>query len=669
MEIKKNNINSYNLEEIYENYKVLFTDINNAFSFLHLDDAFYLHLVLDEINKSKMSYKGSPAYEQYISSAVKDRLKDIITEQLNNDDTRLTLLNDFINFKFIRMNSYREAYESFNLLNNFLKSVNFVIEPDLMVNLIKNNEIIRNMLGFVFRKYSKSITSGNTSSVFSNDTLILAVEMYCDLENVEINDETLDNLDFEEKIPDDLTSYLNAISSYSLLSKEEEKELGRRIASGDELARKKLATHNLKLVVKVAKLYKTLGELGNLTLMDLIQEGNIGLMRAVDKYDYNVETKFSTYATWWIRQAIIRSVADKSRNIRLPVYLNEKMSKFKKTYRDLEQSLGRTPNISEVARSVGISLEQAIRLDYLKDDTVSLDEVIQINSESDDCNTIVNLIADDAVNIEDSYCNNEIKEGIQKLIDSLKLNEKELFVLRARFGFIGGSVMTLEEIGRKLGVSKERVRQIESRIFNKIYQRPKQLLDLSIFLNYPEAGLRKVDSINKIAKTDSNTSNKSINKKLKQISDNPRNIRVDSIYEYFKKYSNLKISDKEVIDSVLYKEIVSENAPDNYVVPKDVKDIYSRITVQDCDCMMDLLKDPDINAQFVGLKTYELMMVLLRYGYINNKGFSITTISQFLGFSYTLTTNILKNALVKYQTVLYNLHQNKRIRKKDENKD
>jgi len=263
---------------------------------------------------------------------------------------------------------------------------------------------------------------------------------------------------------DSVQMYLKEIGRYPLLKADEEREFARRIEEGDEEARNLLARANLRLVVSIAKKY--VGRSPDLTLLDLIQEGNIGLFKAVDKFDYTKGFKFSTYATWWIRQAVTRALADQSRTIRIPVHMVETIAKYKQVVRRLSQGLGRDPLDEEVAIEMGLDVEKIHVIHKINQDTVSLEQPI---GDDDDKSTLGEFIADDKIHSPDN-------DSAQRILaDQLRnilrnLSPKEQKILELRHGLVDGVMHTLEEVGKEFGVTRERIRQIEAKSLEKIRQ-------------------------------------------------------------------------------------------------------------------------------------------------------------------------------------------------------
>lgn len=263
---------------------------------------------------------------------------------------------------------------------------------------------------------------------------------------------------------DSTQMYLREIGQYPLLMAKDERELAQRIAAGDEEAMGLLARANLRLVVSIAKKY--VGRSPDLTLLDLIQEGNLGLFRAVDKFDWSKGFKFSTYATWWIRQAITRALADQSRTIRIPVHMVETIAKYKQIHRRLTQDLGREPMAEEIAMEMGIEVERVRNIQNIDQDTVSLEKPI---GDDEDKSTLGEFIADERILSPDQEVSRLIlSEQIQEVL--AELSPKERKILEMRHGLEDGVQHTLEEVGKEFGVTRERIRQIEAKAHEKIRQ-------------------------------------------------------------------------------------------------------------------------------------------------------------------------------------------------------
>lgn len=267
---------------------------------------------------------------------------------------------------------------------------------------------------------------------------------------------------FDDASDDSVRMYLREIGKIPLLSSEEEIALAHRIEKGDQKAKDKMAEANMRLVVSIAKRYSGRG----LDFLDLIQEGNTGLLRAVEKFDVSKGFKFSTYATWWIRQAITRAIADQSRTIRIPVHMVETINKLLRTQRRMTQELNREPTIEELSKELEMEPEKVEYIIKIKQDITSLDAGIGRDSDEEET-SLGELIEDeDSVSPEESATNELLKEHVNEILGTL--SDREQKIIRMRFGLDNGKSHTLEEVGAEFAVTRERIRQIEAKALNKL---------------------------------------------------------------------------------------------------------------------------------------------------------------------------------------------------------
>ena len=292
--------------------------------------------------------------------------------------------------------------------------------------------------------------------------LLLDDDLGDDMDLVNLDEEELvDPVDLaaEYSLDDPVRMYLKEIGQIKLLTAEEEVELAKRVSEGDQAAKDKLTEANLRLVVSIAKKYSGRG----LHILDLIQEGNTGLIRAVDKFDWTKGNKFSTYATWWIRQAITRAIADQARTIRVPVHMVEVINKATRCNRKLVQELGREPTVEEIAAELNLPVEKIIEANRTAADTLSLDT--PVGDEED--TSIGSFVEDERTpGPADATSNALLAEALKEILDTL--TEREAEVLRMRFGMYDGRTHTLEEVGQSFGVTRERIRQIENKAIRKL---------------------------------------------------------------------------------------------------------------------------------------------------------------------------------------------------------
>lgn len=292
-----------------------------------------------------------------------------------------------------------------------------------------------------------------------------------ELEDIQLTEEDLDlSLPEGISIDDPVRMYLKEIGKVPLLSADEEIELAKKMEKGDTEAKRRLAEANLRLVVSIAKRYVGRGML----FLDLIQEGNLGLIKAVEKFDYRKGYKFSTYATWWIRQAITRAIADQARTIRIPVHMVETINKLIRVSRQLLQELGREPTPEEIAQEMGLSEEKVREIMKISQEPVSLETPI---GEEEDSHLGDFIPDDDAPAPDESAAFTLLKEQLMDVLDTLTPREEK--VLRLRFGLDDGRARTLEEVGKEFNVTRERIRQIEAKALRKLRHpsRSKKLKD------------------------------------------------------------------------------------------------------------------------------------------------------------------------------------------------
>ena len=343
------------------------------------------------------------------------------------------------------------------------------ITYEMLAEKLKGLEIDNDLLDELYNKLLEhNITVISGDDVSSNGGNVEKVlEEVKDEENLILNDEEITK---DVNINDPVRMYLKEIGRIPLLTPDEELALSERINNNDEDAKRILAESNLRLVVSIAKRYVGRG----LLFLDLIQEGNIGLMKAVDKFDSNRGYKFSTYATWWIRQAITRALADQARSIRVPVHMVETINKMVRVQRQLTLELNREPSEEEIAKKMNVSVDKVREVIKISQDPVSLETPI---GEEDDSH-LGDFIKDESSLSPEEYTENEIlKEEIDDVLQSLQQREQE--VLRLRFGLKDGTCHTLEEVGKKFNVTRERIRQIEAKALRKLRHpsRAKKLRD------------------------------------------------------------------------------------------------------------------------------------------------------------------------------------------------
>lgn len=453
------------LNKIYKKLTPLIVSIKKTYNYLGLStEEFELLLkqyITEIYNQNKITDKIDIEYyrknlKRYIYIYTKLKLEDNLTSK--------QIINNYIELKINSKNE--DSIKEILKICKFFENYDFIPGPDLCTDLITNNEKINTHLIQIIKKYQKIITKNGIEQLSDNILLKELIETYCILNNIEYKTEDIENED-DEKITEGLDSYTtNSITIYlkeiakPLLSKEEIIELSQKSAKGNLEARNKLVEHNLRLVVSIAKKHQNRG----LDLLELIQEGSIGLIRATETYDYQKGFNFSTYATWWIRQAIQKAIADKARAIRLPAYVVEQNSKYDIAVIKLQKELGRLPTKEEIAKRMNISIDTIDKIILNKMEPISLNMKIDEDNESE----MGLFIPSKEIPLEEQFQNLGLSEEIENILKKCNLKERELQIILLRNGFIDGTPKTLEEVGKIFGLTRERIRQIENKILKKI---------------------------------------------------------------------------------------------------------------------------------------------------------------------------------------------------------
>lgn len=491
MKLNLKKIQQMNSQEIFELLLPNINKIYNSFNYIELSKQDYYDLVLKEITNSKKLYTDNQPYSDYLKMKICNALAERIRSLLLQPDSSIKLINNFINQKFDKVKNYEDSLKYFKNLNSFFEKYDFIPSIDLLLEIINHNSYFYNMIDLVFKNYCTQIMNGNLEQLFDNSTLILTIETYCMMKNIEIDKtEELTSYDYDEtdfQTTDSVQLYLQEIYKIPLLSSEQERELAQKIAEGDTKARKLFIESNLRLVVSIAKRYLGRG----LSLLDLIQEGNIGLMIAVDRFDVSRGIKFSTYATQWIRQGITRSIENKSRNIRIPVNMYEKIGAYKKAIIALESKLNRQPTINEIANAMGLSISKVTELHKLQIDTVSMNAFV-----GDEDTELENFIPTADETPEDIVIAGIMQDQVKDLLEKCGLKPREIEVLMLRFGFNDREPMTLEQIGKKLEITQKRVSQIKARALMKI-RNSKHVKEFAEYMQNPDQTLENMEKYKK----------------------------------------------------------------------------------------------------------------------------------------------------------------------------
>ena len=548
MELDLKKIQKMDSKEIYD---FLLPTINNIYQssrYIGISEQDYYDLVIKEISNSKKTYNGNTQYSDFIKKKIRTSLSEQIRTLIYDSSTSFKIINDYINQKFSQISTFEDAIKYFKKLDSFFEIYNFIPNPDLLIELINKNKIFIDMAESIFKKYNLQIISGNAEKIFDNPFLIFTLETYCMLNNIKIKQEETEEIyDVTEfETTDSEKAYLIEIGRRPLLSVQQERELAQKVAQGDSEARELFIESNLKLVVSFAKNYLNRG----LSFLDLIQEGNLGLITAVDKYDVEKGYKFSTYASHWICQAITRAITDKGRNIRVSAHMYEKIRVYKKVVTNLEAKLSRQPTINEIANEMGLSISKVTKLYKLQSDTVSINTLIG-NDEDEE---LGNFIPASEETPEDVVIAGTLQYQVRKLFEDCNLKERETEILMLRYGFNDREPMTLEQVGKKYHLTRERVRQIEATALRKI-RKSKYIKVFADYMQHSEKSLESIEEFRKMYTEPKNQFKiylKDDGRTRENEDDKMR--KLQSIYECFKDYT------KEQVNEMLLKLTEEERA-------------------------------------------------------------------------------------------------------------
>lgn len=627
------------------------------------------------------------------------------TKNVNKDfDKSFVVINNLIDKEFKECKSYNDSIENLKTIEKIFKKLNYIPNPDITIKLIDENLLLSETIKIIVNNDLDIITKGEINKIFDNDTIILIIESYCMMNNIKIQEYEEDNKEFEENIInyegeniDIVKLYLNEISRRKLLTLDEEIKLTKRIKDGDEEAKKIFIESNLRLVVSVARKHLNQG----LSFLDLIQEGNIGLMKAVDKFDSSKGYRFSTYATWWIRQGITRAISNKSRNVRIPVYLHRRINKFNKVAKELEMKYGREAKIEEIANELKISVKYAQEIYQYKNDSISIN--LLVGDDKD--NELGNIISSKNIGPDEQAMTDLMKFQVKQLLEKCNLKPIEKEVILLRFGF-NNTPMTLGEIGNIYNITGERVRQIEASALMKL-RKYKNITDFAEYMENPKEAINNIEIYRKKYKN-SGSNTKSFLKNVRREKEDDNMVK--TIYEYFKNYS------KEEVDKVLSTlsdeslELIRIRYGDDLTVPvnnklteeqrkkfygsvmaqikrllenPDIKrrkvqkneieekkiestsivenvqtknnlvetneEQTSEITKDDYINMIKLFKTSNFKQMMSNLGSKESIIISLRMGYIDGKYFSVDAIAEFLDIERDEVSKIIKEVLLNYK--------------------
>ena len=510
--------------------KELVSTFYKRISFIDISYDEFLSYVLEEAEVSNNLYKEDMPYNKFIKKII---IKVMCSRILSDSKDVINVINNYVNKYFIDVTNYKDAISAVNRLLSFFKSFNYILTPDIVSEMIEKNEIFSWVIKLIVDRYKDIILSGNIEEIFDNIHMTMIVEIYCMINNIQINKLDVASDKYNDTyIADSERAYLKEIGKIPLLSAQEEKDLAKKVAQGDVDAKNLFIKSNLRLAAKIARGYINRG----LPYLDLVQEGNIGLIKAVEKFDAEKGYRFSTYATWWIRQAILKAIVEKTGDIKVPVHMREKVRKCQRTVNILTENLNRPPTISEIADAVGLPVSE------IEEIIKALPEVISLNAKIDETgdSEIGDFISVDSDSIENITANGMLGNDLMNLLLNCGLSERELVILILRSGYYTDVPVPLESVGKMLNITRERVNQLQKRAYRKI-RSFREVENLVVYTQYPNKSLKNLEEL-RIEDDILVSGDFNLKDKKKNVE---RILRLQSIYELFRGYS------KEDIDKVI----------------------------------------------------------------------------------------------------------------------
>ena len=654
-----------------------------------------------------------------IESMIKNCSKRYIVDTLEKENQAIKVVSNFIKKNIKPQNKYQDNIISFEKIVNFFHDFNFFPPPNLLIELIDKNDTLNKILQDVVENNLEILQKYDIDSKFSDDISKNFIELYCLKNNIEIKkDDDIQEEDYTEFITDitntvytddSVKMYLQEIHK-PILTKEQEKSLALRIRNGDEKAKELFIERNLRLVIKVARKYTGHG----ISFLDLIQEGNLGLIKAVDKFDVTKGYKFSTYATCWIRQSIQRSLGDKSRNIRLPVHLYEKVKKYELLKKELSLKFNREPTFEELSKKMRVSIDTIYKYERLEHDTISLNMIV-----GDEDSELEDFISLSTESIDNQFIEENLKDVIENLLKNSNLTTKEIDILKLRFGIGTNDPKTLEETGKIYGVSRERIRQIQEKALKKI-RRSYNVKELAIYMDNPKEAKKNIDryrlkyqqhSLQKIKLKDRKESELKMEKQEKT-----KRKSKDNLYEYFSDYSKPEVSKvisrldedelellhkrygdnllepvKNDIDADEKKVIISNiipriqrmlegkkvrrrknnQKPQSTIVEEKTEETVqpqNSLNKEDYKQILGIFHNPEFLEMTKKKPLDECLIMSLKLGYFQEKCFSTDAIADFLDVDKEYVINVTKQGLTSYKEKLNQMIDEAIIKETSDNK-
>ncbi len=630
-------------------------DVYKSYSFIDIDKKEYEDLIKEVTDNIKDTSDIKDQVIKITKSILINKVKNLIL----NSKTSFKIINNYINQNLNNCNNYNDALNFFKSLSLFLSFNEYIPTPEIIIELLNKNLLFNKATDLIIEKNKKQILNGNIDKIFTNNLLILTIDTYCILNDIETNNYEEENSTNNLESLDILKQYLKEIGKYPILDSKQENQLALKIKQGDKEAKDLFIKSNLKLVVSIAKKYVGRG----LALLDLVQDGNLGLMKAVDKFDVDKGYKFSTYATWWIRQSIARGIMDKSKTIKIPVHQYEKFLSYNKVINNLTMSLNRPPTLKEVASELNVKEDDIAYVYNLMIDPISISVKVGEEKETE----LSDFIESDDKPLEDLVGNKFLADSIEELFKEANLNEKEIQVLKLRFGFDNKKPLTLKEIAIQYGLTRERIRQIQENALFKL-RKTKFIDGFEEYTSYPNKSLSYLKNIKETCHGNISY----LNYKKYTAKPGTGNKKIQTIYQYFSKYTKEQINESlsqmtdQEIEVITLKYGPDLNKPVyNILADDEIRKRYKNAMAKlkrilskyddlenEYKANIKVLKDFKWENIFNNLTKEEALIFCLKLGFIDDECYETEKIANFFKIDEQEVIKIVKKVLFDFRKEL-----------------
>ena len=488
MELKRENIKDMSIREIFNKVSPMINGIYGSFKYLEIPKDDFAQIVFEAINNSKVEYNSTKSYSDYLKSKIKFNIIEKERKLISDNKEIYRIASNYIKYNIHDVEGFNESIKAFKKIESVFFLFQCEIDTYVILDLLKNddfNKIVNNIMQTLLPNLSRN----KIESIYNSSIFVLVMETYADIHNIELSD--TDDMEIENGnvLDDDLRTFFKDIGQKKVLSPQEEKELFERYRNGDIDAKNEIIECNLKLAVNIARkaFYKThnnsiWNRTKGLSFQDLIQEASLGIIRAIEKYNPEKGCRFSTYAYNWIWQFVTRAMINKDKTVRIPVYLYSGLPDYFEKVNILTKELQRDPTVNDIVERFNYPVKKAMLYHELLIEEKSLNELVG-EEKTKEVEDYFNHSEND---VEETVFKSQLEEDFQRVFEMVKLDPREFEILKYRYGLYNNELETLQSIADKLGLTRERIRQLELRAINKIRRNRLALEILAAYTANPE---------------------------------------------------------------------------------------------------------------------------------------------------------------------------------------